>query len=97
MALLKNIELNNGVNVNYHRIVSLNCIVNNKIIIEVASYTSEEKRIEEKNFYKEETPTTMNVFLQTSFIELAYDENINVKNAYEYLKTTDMFINAKDI
>ena len=44
MALIKEIELNNGVKVNYHRIVSVNNITNHVSIIEVASYTSKEKR-----------------------------------------------------
>ena len=48
MALNKKIELKNGVIVNYHRIVSINKITNNANIIEIASYTSKEKRDEEK-------------------------------------------------
>ena len=48
MALDKTIVLNNGITVNYHRIVSINNITNNQSIIEVASYTSSEKRQEEK-------------------------------------------------
>ena len=48
MALNKKIQLENGVEVNYHRIVSVNEIINDQTIIEVASYTSEEKRGEER-------------------------------------------------
>ena len=44
MGLKKEITLDNGVSVNYHRIVSINNITNVSTIIEVASYTSEEKR-----------------------------------------------------
>ena len=40
MALKKEIELENGIIVNYHRIVSINKITNDCNIIEVASYTS---------------------------------------------------------
>ena len=47
MALLKEIELENGVKVSYHRITSVNAITNNNSIIEVSSYTSEAKRNEE--------------------------------------------------
>ena len=46
MALSKKIENENGVTTNYHRIVSINEIVNEQTLIEVASYTSEEKREE---------------------------------------------------
>ena len=47
MALIKEIELDNGVVVRYHRIVSINKITNNCNLIEVASYTTEDKRKEE--------------------------------------------------
>lgn len=43
MALKKEIALNNGVIVRYHRVVSLNTITNINNIIEIASYASEEK------------------------------------------------------
>ena len=48
MALSKNITLENGVATNYHRVVSMNTITNIQNIIEVASYTSKEKREEEQ-------------------------------------------------
>ena len=38
MALIKEIVLDNGTTLNYHRIVSLNKIVNKSNIIEIASY-----------------------------------------------------------
>ena len=47
MALKNEIELENGIILNYHRIVSINKITNNSIIIEVASYINERKRQEE--------------------------------------------------
>lgn len=98
MALNKEMELDNGVVVNYHRIVSLNKIVNKNNIIEVASYTSEEKRNEEKSYYESvETDKEMNVFINTTYFNKAYDENENIKNAYEYLKKLDKFKNSKDI
>ena len=48
MALAKEIELPSGVTVRYHRVVSLNCITNAANLVEVASYTSAEKRAEER-------------------------------------------------
>ena len=53
MALKKEIELNNGIVLNYHRIVSINKITNHSTIIEIASYTSEEKRNIEKEVEKD--------------------------------------------
>lgn len=50
MAVQKSIELESGVTVSYHRIVSVNAITNVQSAIEVASYTSESKRAEEKDY-----------------------------------------------
>lgn len=47
MALKKEIELENGVVLNYHRISSLNKITNISNIIEVNSYVSESQRDKE--------------------------------------------------
>lgn len=91
MALLKEKELENGVTVRYHRIVSINEIINNSIVIEVASYTSEEKR-------NEDVPSseTKNVFIDTKFYNIDYTSNYSVKKAYEYLKSLDEFKDAED-
>ena len=98
MALSKKIELGNGVTVNYHRIVSINKITNNQVIIEVASYTSEDKRQEEIDYYNSnEENKLMNVFIETTFIDVEYDEDKNIEDYYSYLKTTDLFKNAVNI
>ena len=52
MALKKNITLNNGIILNYHRVVSVNNITNQTSIIEVASYINEEQRLKEKEYQK---------------------------------------------
>lgn len=98
MALQKQIELDNGVIVNYHRIVSINKITNNSIIIEVASYTSKEKRQEEIDYYTStETEKSMNVFIDTTYINADYDENKTIQDLYQYIKTTDKFKEAIDV
>lgn len=94
MGLKKEITLDNGVSVNYHRIVSINNITNVSTIIEVASYTSEEKRQEEKTAI--ENATEMNVFIDTEYINKEYTENLTIKEAYKYLKTLDKFKDAID-
>ena len=43
MGLKKEIELDNGIKLNYHRIVSINKVTNKGIVIEIGSYISEEK------------------------------------------------------
>lgn len=113
MALKKSIELDNGVIVNYHRIVSLNKITNTSNIVEVASYVSQIKREEEaeyqnvqkKNIKHEELTDDerelldkgINVFIQTEYISKDYSEDETIKDAYEYLKTLDKYKQAEDI
>lgn len=95
MALLKEIELENGVIVKYHRIVSINKITNNQTIVEVASYTTEEKREEEKEAIK--NGTSMNVFIDTNYYNFDYNENDNIQDYYNKLKELDKFKDAEDI
>lgn len=92
MAIIKEIELENGVKVNYHRVVSINKITNVQNVIEVASYTSKEKRQEEI----ERNGQEMNVFIHTSYISTEYNPNINIENIYDYLKTLEQFKDAKN-
>ena len=94
MALSKEIELDNGVIVRYHRIVSINKVTNVQNTIEVASYTSKEKREEEQEAIEKGLP--MNVFIDTTYEVTEYNQDIDIKEAYEYLKTTEKFKNAED-
>lgn len=112
MALKKEIELDNGIITNYHRIVSLNKITNQSNMIEVANYTSKEQRekekeyqtIQNKNIAKEKLSDDektllnkgINVFINTTYIAKEYSEAETIKEAYEYLKTTEKFKDAKD-
>ena len=97
MALSKQIELENGITVNYHRIVSINKITNDSNVIEVASYTSQEKREKEREYYNsEEIDKSMNVFIDTTYINKEYEENETIEDVYNYLKTTEKFKDAED-
>lgn len=97
MALQKEIILDNGVIVNYHRIVSINKITNNTNIIEVASYTSAEKRQEEIDYYNSKEEKTMNVYIDTNYINKEYNETETIEDTYTYLKTLDKFKDAEDV
>ncbi len=98
MALKKEIELENGIIVNYHRIVSINKITNNCNIIEVASYTSEKQRNKEKEYYEStDGEKRMNVFIETEYIQKEYSENETIEECYEYLKKIDKFKDAEDV
>lgn len=92
MALIKSITLDNGITVNYHRVVSVNNITNHESLIEVASYTSAEKRQEEKAALQNNQ--SMNVFIHTEYLSNDYDPLMNVNSAYAYLKTLDKFADA---
>ena len=94
MALLKSIELNNGVVLNYHRIVTITKITNHSIVLEIAGYTSQEKREQEIRQFK--NGEDINVYIDTSFINVDYDETTTIKDWYDYLKTTDKYSGAED-
>lgn len=95
MALKKEIELDNGITLKYHRIASINKITNHCTVIEVASYTSEEKREVEKEALANKT--SFDVYVHTTLFNKEYDETDTIENMYEYLKTTEMFEGAEDV
>ena len=95
MALQKEIELDNGVIINYHRIVSINKITNHSIVLEVAGYTSQAKREEEVK--KLATGEEFNIYIDTNYMSVPYDEKSNIKDWYDYLKTTEKYSGATDI
>lgn len=113
MALSKEIELENGIMLNYHRIASLNKITNISNTIEVNSYISKSQREKEKEYQdaqrksaNEEELTLeeqellekgINVLVQADYISIPYDENMTIESAYEYLKTTEKYKDAEDI
>jgi hypothetical protein len=39
----------------------------------------------------------MNVYIHTKYFSKEYDENLNVINAYDYLKTLDEFKDSIDL
>lgn len=92
MALQKEITLDNGIIVKYHRIVNTNILVNNSITIEIGSYIDATQRNKEKQNNDNE-----NIFINTTFIDMQYKESITIEEAYDYLKTLDMFKDSVDI
>ena len=110
--LKKEIELENGIVLNYHRVVSINKITNSSNIIELASYISEKERKKEEKYQslqlkaasgtlnnteKEELNKGINVFIKTDYIQSEYNEKITIEDTYKYLKTLDKFKDAIDI
>lgn len=84
MALRKEITLSNGVTTRYHRIVSVNTITNVQNLIEIASYTAEDKRHEELGAQVD--GKHMNVFIHTRFISAPYDQDMTIEGAYDWVK-----------
>lgn len=98
MALQKEIKLDNGITTIYHRIVSINKITNNTTIIEVASYIDESQRQKEIDYYNsKQNEKSMNVFIETSYIEKEYNETDTIEDLYLYLKNTEQFKDATDV
>lgn len=112
MALEKNVELKNGVVMNYHRIASLNKITNISNNIEINSYISVDQREKEKTYQELQRKSAMeekltaeelealekgiNVLVESGFVVIPYDEKMTIESAYAYLKTTEKFQDAED-
>lgn len=112
MALKKQIILDNGIAVNYHRINSIEFMTNWTININISSYISEEQRnkeIQYQNIAKKQIRgeklapeeiillnKPLNVFIEGDFLEIEYNENLSIKDIYEYLKTTEKYKDAVD-
>ena len=94
MALLQPIELDNGVVLNYHRIVTITKITNHSTVLEVAGYTSKEKREQEIEQFKNGEEIT--AYIYTTFMSVDYDEEATIKDWYAYLKTTEKYADAED-
>ena len=94
MALLKTIELDSGIILNYHRIVSINKITNRSTVLEVAGYTSKKKREQEAEQLTNREEVT--AYIDTTFMGAPYDEISTIKDWYDYLKTTDKYKDAED-
>lgn len=94
MALLKKIELDSGIILNYHRIVTITKVTNHATIIEVAGYTSKEKR--ELEVQQLACGDAITAYIDTSFMSVDYDENTTIKDWYAYLKTTEKYSGAED-
>lgn len=95
MALLKPIELDSGVILNYHRIVAITKITNHSTVIEIAGYTSQAKREQEISQF--ENGEEITAYIDTSFMSVDYDEKTTIKDWYDYLKTTEKYLGAEDI
>lgn len=96
MALIKEIELESGVPVRYHRIVSVNTIANVQDTLEIASYTSQVKREAEKSALAAGEP--MDVLIHTRYVPAPFGSCPTIARAYEWLKANVVdFADADDV
>lgn len=95
MALSKQVIAESGVPFVYHRVVSVNIYTNVQNLIEVRSYTSEEKRKEEADAIK--NGESMNVYAESKHYAIPYDQAMTIESAYNYLKTLPEFEGATDV
>ena len=95
MALYKDVELQSGVTVSYHRVVSVSTVTNVQSTIEVASYTSRAKREEEAAAVG--SGGGMDVFIETTWYVAPYDETVSIEGAYSYIKSLEEFSGAEDV
>lgn len=91
MALYKNIKQSDGVTTNYHRILYVTQAVNSYTAIAVLSYVDSDSRESEKN------DSMSQPYQKAITYQLAYDPNISISTAYDYLKTLPQFEGATDV
>ncbi len=94
MAIKKARKLDNGITVTYHRVTRIEKVTNVQNVIEVTSYISEEARQEEKLKSPSENK---DIYTFTDIIITPYDENIDIKNVYEFLITLDRYKDGVEV
>lgn len=94
MGLQKSI-IKSGIPLSYHCINNISSLTNVSNIIEVSSYIDKEaRRLAQRNRI---TPSEdFDVFINTTFYNIAYDPDMNIVKAYNYLKTLPEFEGAED-
>ena len=98
MALKKKITRPNGIELEYHRIALLTIDVNNQITILRHSYLSEETRQYEKDYAAGEIegePTFP--YVDYEYIPVEYEDGMDIKGAYEWLKQQPEFEGSEDV
>lgn len=97
MALKKKIKKPNGIELEYHRIAMVKIDTNQQVSILILSYLNEDGRNSEKYPSKVEMGDPVFPFVDAEYRSCAYDENMNIKNAYEWLKHQPDFEGAEDV
>lgn len=96
MALSKPIKQNNGIVLSYHRIVDIRNVVNDKTYLDVVSYVDNEERIKEQNQPKY-SPNRAEIYKVSAIFALPYNDTLTIEEAYEHLKTLEVFEGSEDV
>lgn len=91
MGLYKEIKQADGVTTNYHRIMSVTVTTNRQNSIAVFSYVDNDSRDAEKG------DVMAQPYIKAVTYETAYNPEMTVSTAYEYLKTLPQFEGAIDV
>ena len=97
MAIRKKITKPNGLALEYHRVAMVKIDTNQQCTILVESYLTEEGREYEKAYARGEIENPTFPYTVGEYITTDYDENMSVKNAYEWLKQQPEFEGAEDV
>lgn len=96
MALSKPIKQSNGIVLNYHRIADIRNVVNDKTYLDVISYVDKEEREKEQKQPKY-SPNKEEIYKVNNIYSLPYNDTLTIEEAYEYLKTLEVFEGSEDI
>lgn len=95
MALKKPVLMGNGLTLGYHRIAMVKIDTNQQVSVLRYSYVNEDARRLEGTL--DENGETYNPYIDYEYLSLPYSDDMNVTNAYAYLKTLPMFEGAEDV
>ena len=95
MALYKEVELDNGIKLTYHRIRNINIETNVANWVEVTSYIDKDARLKEIASYAD-NGFQWNGYTETSMFEMPYDQMMTVDSCYADLKKMEKFSGCKD-
>ena len=103
MALKKNIKLDNGISVSYHRIAMIDIELNQQMTILVISYIDINGRIYEKDYSNGKIDNPIFPYKDSKYIHIPYNESLDMLNgsiilkAYAWLKSQPIFEGAEDV
>ena len=98
MALKKKIKMPNGIELEYHRIALLTVDVNNQVTILRHSYLTEDARQYEKDYAAgliKDDPVFP--FIDHEYMHIDYIDGIDIRGAYEWLKSQPDFLDSEDV